>query len=223
MKNTELEAIIEKYDLVGKNREFIIGVLLENHPSKGALNNLKLSCEILDYINQHYAIKPDVMRELKKEENVRRILEGGNDLSKELYLTCEDTPYNVVVRVDDFEAKTGTGQDTYGNWNVKYNNWSWLDYPQYWRKSTPEEIQSMLVKKLEAEGLKVGCMVETLNKVNYQHDCENEFVYQENHDRLYLGNWIVYDNGQFAKIIPPELTIEQKMEILWNERNAKLI
>lgn len=221
MKNTELEAIIEKYDLVGNENIYLT---LEDN----GLFDLD-AIEIYKYINQHYAIKPDVMRELKKDENVRRILGGTNDLSKELYLTCDSVDGKAVVRVTDFANQTGFGVKENGKIIDSFDRWSWLDFPQYWRKSTPEEIQSMLIKKLEADGLKVGCKIDRselpnflalestviINKLNYEYNQIDDFLICD-------GN-VVYANGKFAKIIQPELTIEQKMEILWNERNAKFI
>lgn len=217
MKNTELEAIIEKHDLVGKSYAEVCVILSDK--SWGDI------LQIIGYINQHYAIKPDVMRELKKEENVRRILEGGNDLSKELYLTYEDEDGKYCIRVTSFEEEKGFGFDFYGEWKDG-KQWAWITAPEYWRKSTPEEIEQMLVKKLEADGLKVGCVVDKteLPVIPYKSEIKKiEYLYTEKDDLLSCGGVTVYIKGKFAKIIQPELTIEQKMEILWNERNAKLI
>lgn len=131
------------------------------------------------------------------------------DLSKELYLTC----YNgAVARVLDYSNKKGLG--IYEGDFIEQSNFSWIDYPNSWCKSTPEEIKSMLIKKLEADGLKVGCKairewadpkknekIITVKRIEYYYDSY--------YDTLECGGRTVYEKGKFAKIIPQEEVKEE--------------
>jgi len=137
------------------------------------------------------------------------------DLSKELYLTfdCSDGRRSSAIRVLDFEKGIGFGFRQDGVYHE--DGWSFKT-EKYWRKSTPEEIKSMLIKKLEADGLKVGCLIDqialgpnyTISKFNTT--LKWIWEYTEYDDTLCLNGWILYRNGQFATIIPQE---EPKNEI----------
>lgn len=241
MKNTELEQIIEKYDLIGKSAIEIRNILTNNKLVK-KINNVcyfdcivRQSTEILEYINQHYAIKPDVMRELKKDENVRRILEGTSK-------TLQADKWNLVVHDERISwAIFGNTKDKDGNYNGFHFDLEYGTFHEFGqsiindceiksvRLMTPEEIQSMLVKKLEAEGLKVWCMVDRSDMTNNRltnivdiREIErgSGYIYHESSDELLFNGCVVYSKGKFAKIIQPELTIEQRLERL--EKHLKI-
>lgn len=134
----------------------------------------------------------------------KKEVEEKVDLSKELYLTCGES----VIRVTDFISGTGFGIG-HGVLFSESGGWSWYYHPNLWRKSTPEEIKSMLIKKLEADGLKVGCKVDcskiaSLGSQFYIQ--EIKYKYWENGDMLTTGEdcILLYSEGKFATIIPQE-------------------
>lgn len=226
MKNTKLEAIIEKHDLVGKSYADVVTILSNK--------SWAYILEIIGYINQHYAIKPDVMRELKKDENVRRILDGKVELEVGKWYKLFVPSYDSYVKFrfnglrNESGRPMGLGFDVCDKYSDDNDTSGWGEKESNFELMTPEEIQSMLIKKLEADGLKVGCKYicphfeeeETFKS----YDSLEYIEFSDGTDGLTDGNGgYIYINGKFAKIIQPKLTIEQKMEILWNERNAKLI
>ena len=96
--------------------------------------------------------------------------------------------------------------DLDGVWKVlheRYNHWSFNVFTEYWEVMSPEEIESILIKKLEVDGLKVGCMVD--DEENLTHTIKYlKFDYYQFEDELWCCGALVYSKGKFAKIIPQE-------------------
>lgn len=215
-KNKELEKIIKKYDLVGKSYDDIFKTLYENKIEDNQ------STGILSYINQHYALPKSAITELSKDENVREILFKYGLVEEEIKLEVGKW-YKIVNKVSGKSGNLLLGENYTAIGMGFAGAWSWFNFNNYTNNNykitlmTPEEIKQMLIKKFEADGLKVGCIVDTIDVCESGEIFEittNNYIYYESHDVLLCDDVYVYSKGQFAKIIQPELTLEQRMERL---------
>lgn len=95
----------------------------------------------------------------------------------------------------------GFGYD--GNWYQDVSNFCYRLDDEH---ASLMEVKDKLIKKLEADGLKVGCKVKCVDSFDFYvgENWENHFRYIVELDKLNLGNYCVYSNGKFAKIIPQE-------------------
>lgn len=206
---------IGREDLIEKNQQSVLPKLKFEEEMIDVKNHL---CWIFNVMigrgedpNFDYMIK---LKEIALNySEPKQEVEEKVDLSKELYLTYEDEDGKYCIRVTSFEEEKGFGFDFYGEWKDD-EQWAWITAPEYWRKPTPEEIEQMLVKKLEADGLKVGCIIQTINEVEYHYDCERNPYYDKSTDTLFLGSYMAYEQGKFAKIIPQEESLTESNELI---------
>lgn len=221
-KNKELEEIIEKYDLVGKSDEQIEKIINDRMLDL-EINSIKYlrgvrSFKILEYINIHYALPKSAITELSKDENVREILvKYGLVEEKETVKVGWKVNKTFPKFIGYWDGeKYLVGCDSKGTW---CDDLSSVLFFKNDIDASPQEIESMLIKKLEADGLKVGIYIEDLDgdKGILEGGC---WVYGKDFDRLYYGGFCVYEKGKFAKIIQAELTLEQRIERI--EKELKL-
>ena len=227
--NPKQLSYIKGLDSKKKQRKFLLDCILENVIGESKeIKVEKVTDEKLTgtgYENAFFKVRipigadfSDVLKEVDKYKESQEIalnysepkkeVEEKVDLSKELYLTYIGTDCNsFCVRVLDFEERSGFTMTKFRFEESNY--WSWKLEPRNWRKSTPEEIKSMLIKKLEADGLKVGCKVDcskiaSLGSQFYIQ--EIKYKYWENGDMLTTGEdcILLYSEGKFATIIPQE-------------------
>ena len=197
--NPKQLSYIKGLDSKKKQRKFLLDCILENvigksrKPIKITPIMFKEDAVALNYMaGEIFSVK----------DSTEKV-----DLSKELYLTYGGADCDsFCVRVLDFENLRGFTMTKFRFEESNY--WSWKLEPRNWRKSTPEEIKSMLIKKLEADGLKVGCSVNRywfdseshrirpINELSYYYDADSDVL--ECYSRK------VYEKGKFATIIPQE-------------------
>jgi hypothetical protein len=226
--NPKQLSYIKGLDSKKKQRKFLLDCILENVIGESKeIKVEKVTDEKLTgtgYENAFFKVRipigadfSDVLKEVDKYKESQEIalnysepkkeVEEKVDLSKELYLTYIGTDCNsFCVRVLDFENLRVFTMTKFRFEESNY--WSWKLEPRNWRKSTPEEIKSMLIKKLEADGLKVGCSVNRywfdseshrirpINELSYYYDADSDVL--ECYSRK------VYEKGKFATIIPQE-------------------
>jgi len=241
------EDLIERKSITFKDRDILMEKLTESQGQIRKLKESNLSPKqieaVLEWLSGYEQLKGSVIpirfkddavpeksesltesvKEFLSDENILKMNGFGKvDLSKELYLTYEDSDGSYCIRVTDFEKGEGFGFGFYGDW--VNSEFTWKTHPNDWRKSTPEEIKSMLIKKLEADGLKVGSKFERIgfNVSDRPHITEMTTVddstffkdvkwfYSVADDFLEFHGFVVYSKGKFATIIPQE---EPKNEI----------
>lgn len=96
-------------------------------------------------------------------------------------------------------------------------------FPPYIKRvATKEDIESIMAPVLEKMGYKEGVTVITpIGKCNYILD-SSPIYYDKHDDEIYLGNYLIYCEGQFATIVETKVSVNGLAELVGLDPNFPL-
>lgn len=96
----------------------------------------------------------------------------------------------------------GVGLNSVGGWTKHME----MTLPDYWKPATKDEIESRLIQEAKRRGFEKGVKIKFPNDIKLTAQ-SNDFDYVAHIDSLYIGNYRIYYNGQWAEIIETPIKI----------------
>lgn len=129
-----------------------------------------------------------------------------------------------------------------GNGNIKSYGFNpedkWVDYRKmdshygelsridHWTEATPQEVESALREEAKKRGFKKGITHNVTNGDSNIISSDERFAFVEKHNKLLFNNWAIFENGQWASILPEEtkeITMDKAVKILSKKYGKKVI
>lgn len=115
-----------------------------------------------------------------------------------------------ICYYEDSKAKYGIGSD--GNWFVSKTN-SGFDSDGNNREATPQEVESALIAEAKKRGFTKNISYTITNGDNIIESKNSErFGFDDYSNKLLFNNWSIFENGQWATIIPQKKMTKEQIE-----------